>query len=418
MELSRGREAIFPETPRVANGDSVYNQDASLRWPDSREIAEAMLMENYDARLRARLDGPNVTHVSRVGEIPAEADAARQFVLWYKLKPGDRATELASHFGLWNDAIAQGAHHGVHDISWKGTRVLLVNTLEQEHRLLPYKPAALNALPADHAAASKAAPTSQCTVQQCGWTMIAGDSNSRRVVDSWLQGMMAGRGDLARRAQRTGAFSSPRCSERWADNEWVMTDGHGGCHILTQRFLTSQLGVARLAADMTDSAYCGTRLLDPLRADQRRPAQPSLIWFGHGMWELPNNGNSTGNLDCNGRFANVVAALRRLQASNQTQVVWQTNHLIKKHPTVTNDYLEWEIQCQRQIAEAQGIPIFDLPKFMEKQASQLDDDGYHLHLSLVYELAKALDGVAHQPAEDGVPAKVLQAQLEQAYASE
>lgn len=400
LEWSRGREAVFPELPRVSNLDGVYNQDASLRWPDSGELADAVLLSNYDANLRARLVGPNVTHLSRVGEIPAGADPRRQFVLWYELEKGEQATELARHFGLWNDDIAQGSHHGVHDLMSQGARVLLVNTLEKEQSLLPFKPVHLKALKAKRAAASMHQPSGlPCAVRQCRWTMLAGDSNMKRVATALMDEKKMGRENWVRNAKLQSNYSLAECEDRWADNEWVMSDS-GGCHIVTQRFMSKQRAVVELAANINDKSYCGKKLAEPVRADERRPKQPNLIWFGHGLWDLPNEGTSAPhNLNCADRFADVVSALKHLQASSESQVVWQTNYPIEKHPHIRNEYLEWEIQCQREIARVNGIPLFDMANFMKDVPQSISDDGYHISKGIAYGVANVLDVVAHGQPE-------------------
>jgi len=167
----------------------------------------AILLSNYDANLRARLVGPNVTHVSRVGEIPAGADSSRQFVLWYESEEGEQATELARHFGLWRDDIVQGSHHGVHDLIWQGTRVFLINTLKQQQSFLAFKPVHLKALKAKHAAASMHQPSSlPCAVRQCRWTMLAGDSNMRQVATALKNEQKMGRENWVRNARVQGKY--------------------------------------------------------------------------------------------------------------------------------------------------------------------------------------------------------------------
>jgi hypothetical protein len=386
LEWSRGREVLFPNLPRVSNINGVYNQDPSLRWSESRQLADAAWLSNYDASLRARLVEPNVTHTSLVVEIPLQPDPSRQFVLWYESEQKDQATPLARHFGLWKDDIAQGSHNGVHDLVWHGARVLLVNTLEQPS-LLRFKPVRLQALTAKLAAANAHTLSDRpCKVRQCRWTVLAGDSNMRGIANVWMKELGAERTNLARRAHHRGKYSNSQCEDRWGGDEWVLSDDTG-CHIITQRFLRDQRAVVQLAANMNDRTYCGKTLSDPVRADERRPAQPNLVWFGHGLWDLPNMGISSHNLSCENRFTEVVAALRHWHASG-IDIMWQTNYPIKEHKQIRNDYLDWEIQCQRKIAQENGLPIFDVAKLVEEVTRDgslptLAKDGHHLHLNLM-----------------------------------
>lgn len=405
LEWRRGREALFPELPRVSNLHGIYNQDAALRWPSSIKLSHEVLLSNYQASLQARILGPkNVTHVTRAAEVPAEA--GHQFVLWYELEQGEQATDLARHFGLWRNDIMQGSHRGVHDLVWQGTRVILANSLEQSHSLLPSKPAHLKALPANMAATNKL-PALACEVKQCRWTMIAGDSNFRHITESWVGSMTMQKEGIARRAQRRGKYLNAECEDRWAGNEWVLSND-GECHIITQRFMTSQLGISQPLADVRDSSYCGTRLVDPLRADERRPTLPDVIWFGHGLWDLPNSGASVPNITCEDRFANIVAALQHWQTTGLSQVVWQTNFRIEGHHTITNDYLEWDVGCQRKVANKTGITLFDAASLLGETPGQVSG-GYHMNAAMALEIAAVLDATVQRFS--GKPQSELQAFL-------
>merc|ERR1740129_718615 len=143
--------------------------------------------------------------------------------------------------------------------------------------------------------------------------------------------------------------------------------------------MSKQRAVVELAANINDKSYCGKKLGDPVRADERRPKQP--------------------NLNCADRFADVVSALKHLQSSSETQVVWQTNYPIKEHPHIRNEYLEWEIQCQREIARVNGIPLFDMAKFMKDVPQSISDDGYHISNAFAYVVANVLDVVVHGQPE-------------------
>jgi len=335
------------------------------------------------AILQARLVGPNVTHVSRLEEVVVEANPSQLFVLWHMLEQGEETSKLAHHFGIEKNDLLQGPNHdGVNDLFWKGTHLLIINILECNQSLLPFKPSNLKVL------LTKQATTGDVSVypyedQQCQWTVVAGDSNLRQVTTQLTAG-------IERTALREGEYSDTTCEDRWADNEWVMANDNG-CHIITNQFVRSQTGISQQLANLEDSTYCGTQLSDPLGAQEQRPKLPNLIWFAHGLWGLPNSGKSVPRMTCNDRFADVIAKLQKMQESDETQVVWQTNYLIEKHPTITNEYLEWEIQCQREVAQENNIPIFDVARLLEDSIwTTSEHDGYHIHSVMLYEIQNVL----------------------------
>ena len=210
----------------------------------------------------------NTVHVSRVDEIPVETGENRVYVLWF--------TKDTSSDEEVGDLSLSGGHNGVHDLWWRGTHVLLVNTFE-ETSYLRFKPKQLNVLTAANAVAIVRVRGQVCKRKMCSWTVIAGDSNTRSVVNLWVDSMDGGF-SLGRKA----TFESlPTCDqdERWSDNEWVFAD-KDSCHIITQRFLTDQdkEGIARMAVDMKAGTFCGTKLTDSLRANERRPEKPGLWW--------------------------------------------------------------------------------------------------------------------------------------------
>jgi len=208
---------------------------------------------------------------------------------------------------------------------------------------------------------------------------------------------------IERSALHEGVYSDTTCEDRWAGDEWVMSN-HKGCHIITNQFVRSQTGIAQQLANLEDSTYCGTHLSDPLHAQEQRPKVPNLIWFAHGLWGLPNSGKSVPRMTCNDRFADVIVELQKIQESRATQVVWQTNYLIEKHPTITNEYLEWEIQCQREVAQENNIPLFDVARLLEDSIYTTSKDGYHIHSTMLYEISNVLGKTItqfanHSPSE-------------------
>lgn len=395
-ELSLGREAIYPETPRVSNHEGVYNKNPSLQWPADSKLALKMTQTQYDSRLQARLAARSATHVLRVGEIAMDATPGREFVLWYAEENGEnsKSEEMASIFGIWKDTLAQGGHLGVHDVVWHGTRVLLINTLACWQGLLHHKPAGLVALTIDQAVASKP-PARACKVKQCLWTVIAGDSNSRKITDRYMDGLTRGIPHIAREAQWKGTATTQQdgCDNHGSGGEWVLSNGDS-CHIITHHFISDDRAVAQLAADLSDVSSCGRKVIDPVRADELRPKMPELIWFGHGLSNLPNGGTSARNLKCQDRFRNVLGMLQRWQASNQTQVVWQSNFPLVKHDTVTKEYIEWELACQRKLAPENQIPLFDVASFTRETSDSVND--FHLSVPVADAITKVVDKMAHQ----------------------
>jgi hypothetical protein len=134
------------------------------------------------------------------------------------------------------------------------------------------------------------------------------------------------------------------------------------CHILTQTFLMHQNAVDRLVEDMTNHDFCGTSLQKAvLPLGFRRPSAPEFIWFSHGLWGLPNDGGrNASNLDCSRRFDSVVQGMQTWMSNNFTTVVWQTLFRINHHERITNEYIQWDRDCQIETARKYGIPVFDL----------------------------------------------------------
>lgn len=336
-------------------------------------------------------------HVSRSEEIIAET-YSELFVLWYALEQDDQAAEFALHFGVTENDILQGSHNGIHELMWRGTSVVLINILEKNQKLLSIKPPNLKVLSGKQATSGKEAiyPYSDRT---CRWTVIAGDSNLRDITNRWVTTLTGEVQGILRSAPREGVYKNSECEDRWADNEWVMSTDKD-CHIITQRFMRNQDAIAGVS-NVQSNEYCGTQLVNVLRPDEKRPELPSSVWFGHGLWDLPNEGKSVPDMTCEERFSDVIIYLRKLQASN-TQVVWQTNFLIKSHPSITNEYLEWEIQCQKQVAEENGIPLFDIEQLLNRVPGQVS--GFHISQDVVSRVADVVDVTGNEMLNHTAPA--------------
>lgn len=232
---------------------------------------------------------------------------------------------------------------------------------------------------------------------KCRWTVLVGDSNTRHVFETFLGEALSNSSTAhVSLAKRLGTVQIPTDMKhkkglyelRWSDQEFVATMTHndttssGGekesCHILSSKFMREQSGVERLVANMSNPFFYGTTLSDPLNSHQERPASPDLIWFSHGLWYLPNGGGNADGLDCDERFSQVVSALKDWDALPDTTVVWQTNFPIQSHPSIRNQYLEWEVQCQRSTAAKHGIAIFDLFQYVEPQLERVVGD-FHVN---------------------------------------
>jgi len=119
----------------------------------------------------------------------------------------------------------------------------------------------------------------------------------------------------------------------------------------------------------------------------QRPPRPHFLWFAHGLWGIPNAGAHARGLDCPHRFQTILRDLNAIHqiynhhpennsdnvlggstgssssSSNQlvgekptttetiftpaTKLLWVTNFEINGHVTIKNDYLKWEIACQK-----------------------------------------------------------------------
>lgn len=276
--------------------------------------------------------------------------------------------------------------------------------------------------------------TTFVTPRPCRWTIVAGDSNNRAVFRDWLD-VERSRNRTLLRNERTGLPLPPRPGglggteiweadwlvedwvdltedltfecyvrhgsdentlEDYGDHEILITDPDNDpafCHILTQKFHLHQEYLDRWYANVSNFDYCGTAL-DPIGDDQLRqadptfvrPSQPDLIWLSHGLWKLPNGwGQSADDLTCDGRFESVVTAVRYWHEHwPTTRVIWQTLFPVLHHPVITNEYLAWDVRCQRETAQTQladaGVTVFDLYKRVAKSPEKfLYEDDYHLN---------------------------------------
>lgn len=184
------------------------------------------------------------------------------------------------------------------------------------------------------------------------WIVLAGDSNMRGIFH-----------DFNYTGSRiiVGRNKAHTCDHRWADQEFIYDD-----KVITMRFMTRQYGILRMDNNMYNSTYCGSELLK--KVPNRSPF-PDLIWFAHGLWGV---GNRTAT--CVERFKLIIPVLKRW--SKRTRVVWQTNFKIQKHKSISNEYLEWEISCQRLLAKKYGIELFDLDAVVKTHENSVK--GFHL----------------------------------------
>lgn len=247
----------------------------------------------------------------------------------------------------------------------------------------------------------------------CSWTVIAGDSNNREMYYKWVGLEKGSKEKLVLEAVREGNITLPEetvvpnqdaidegalagisCSptdvERYEDHEIVVineSSNTSSCHIISHKFFNHQQEIRRLVKrGMMHSDFCGTSLSDPLMSDvvannYRRPPFPNTLWFSHGLWNLPNNGGQhSKGLNCTTRFQAVVDAINTWRATtNMTKIVWQTLFRVHYHPTISNDYLDWDVTCQKETAAQLNIEVFDLhQKMMSQRFNGCWKDDYHL----------------------------------------
>jgi hypothetical protein len=234
------------------------------------------------------------------------------------------------------------------------------------------------------------------TTVDCAWWMLSGDSNMRKIATE-LQNVLRGprwNGPEFLHETRVDDYPGSRrefkiingikrsFDLRWSTEEIVITKGDE-CVILTRRFMQSQQPVE----DVHSTEYLGTHLKDIAIAPKfHRPDVPSLFWYEHGLWSLPVKEHKKmledvrdhrqSSFTCASRFHDHVEFLKKMQ--HTSNVVWQTNFPIHKHPTITNEYLTWEVGCQRKVAEESSIQLFDLAaEICEGPESQVSD--FHLY---------------------------------------
>lgn len=184
------------------------------------------------------------------------------------------------------------------------------------------------------------------------WIVLAGDSNMRGIFHDF---------NYTGKREIVGRNKAHHCDHRWADQEFIYDD-----KVITMHFLTRQYGILRMDKNMRNSTYCGTELLPKV---PNRSAFPDLIWFAHGLWGV---GNKTAT--CDERFKLIIPVLKKW--AKRTRVVWQTNFKIQKHKSISNEYLEWEISCQRLLAKKHGIELFDLDAVVKTHENAVK--GFHL----------------------------------------
>jgi hypothetical protein len=250
----------------------------------------------------------------------------------------------------------------------------------------------------------------------CKWTVVAGDSNMRGVFSDWVTeekkqgnrqvledhriGTMTPRAKIIHddvevmnnhnKCTKRQAYTDKEILSRYSDHEMVVltnSSHHGddnnapstqSCHIITLKLMAHQSEVNRLVSNMTDTSFCGTSLSNSLPTGYRRPVEPDTIWFSHGLWDLPNGGHNADNLNCSTRFEPVVKAMKEWNISS-SRAVWQTIFPINKRPLITNQYLEWDVNCQRETAHKHNISIFDLYRHVQPRMPNAVYEGdYHL----------------------------------------
>ena len=251
-------------------------------------------------------------------------------------------------------------------------------------------------------------PSSSVANAKCEWLMLVGDSNMRHIAPVVVSLLKRKRnGGVVTTVPRIGkATQTPskyhttyqKCEQRWADNEYLVTHNQFACTIVTQRFMTSQNEIQRIVADARDDDYCGTHLVD--LAPDLRPESPSLVWFAHGLWGLPDGGSPPQREGgCEDRFRTVVSGLKSLE--RRSDVVWQTNFPINHHPRIRNSYLKWEVDCQRAVGAKYNITLFDLDQYVRPRMPGAVSD-FHVSAAVTEYVASVIldGGKTHEPSPE------------------
>lgn len=239
--------------------------------------------------------------------------------------------------------------------------------------------------------------------QACRTLIIAGDSNLRgvffRLTEAFKKAghvpLFVYPTDEQKKLPCNTKLPTEQCDERWADRTWVFGPPEGGrCTVaLLFRMLTFQGALTRVSTHRPyETVFCSGLLnashperfamfrTTPACRDALRfevdpqmaalvPETPALVWYSHGLWGLgpdsewyvSETDSVDGSIfDCATRFTSDIKTLRAIKGDH-IPLVWQSNFPIVGHPRITNGFLEKDVECHRQTALEQHVPMANLP---------------------------------------------------------
>ena len=237
---------------------------------------------------------------------------------------------------------------------------------------------------------NEAVSRNNSAAQQCRWYLFAGDSNMRYIFHNLITIYTENNFTKTRKAicdvKKCQSFYHKKCDERWFDQEHLMTNDRK-CVLLSLRFMHSQ-GELERVLEWSQLKMCGTK--KSFVACKNGPSMnsismgvagphPDIVILAHGVWGAKSN---IRDLDCKTRFDTEKMVFEKLFLQN-ISAVWQTNFKIKSHPSIRNDYLKAELECQILVARDQNIALKNLwtPWFSKRVG------GYHLNKDGVHQVA-------------------------------
>ena len=311
--------------------------------------------------------------------------------------PGAAATPRA------NDELAL-SHHSVH-LSSSSTAAEAARAASDandiQSRLNAASRAVLRTQPPQSNGENRlvSAPSPEDFSSHCRAILLTGDSNLRDVFHLLAESFEKA-GHVRRYRYPTDHQAalpcnpgdpSVECRPQWADQTWIYTalpvsdsDEPSTCTVaLMFRFMNNQAALRRASLNPLDTLLCSARSLgkqspvcrdaqrlqlDPLAVKMLRAAKVSVAWHAHGLWGFDSPPWSrfatavadNSRFDCSSRFSDDIVSMRQLESAG-IPVVWQSNFPIASHPIVTNDFLQKDVECQRQQAVQNGFTMVDLP---------------------------------------------------------
>ena len=261
--------------------------------------------------------------------------------------------------------------------------------------LLLFATVTLNRNTVKKSSGTKDAVFDSTTTETCGWWILAGDSNTREIENMILKDLQQRRNLTSfTDATYTAKVANSQWREnkgnicddpRWNDTERVMTF-EDRCVIVTRHFIMDNAEIKRVAEGPDhNTAPCGSYFNRSLY-QSKFPKIPSLIWFSHGLWGMGKVANF--NSSCEAYFSAYTPAFRDLRDRSK-MIMWQSNFNINSHPSITNEALDWDIECQRNTSFKHSIPMFDLAAYVRPRLPSSVSD-YHITESVQKHVARMI----------------------------